>query len=959
MSCLDDNAAAAFVQGLMGPVDARAAEAHLESCVQCRTLMIDFAQAFSTPSVNDDTDVSTPAESPPIRRGDRLDRYVVLDCVGTGGMSTVYSAYDPELDRKVALKVMRVASEEASVGDPHREERLLVEARAIARLSHPNVVSVFDARLLQGELFIAMELVDGQTLRQRLDSHPDDWEGALQLCIAAGRGLAAAHRAGIVHRDFKPDNVLVGQDQRARVADFGLATQLNPADGDTTPALAMPADAPLEPPRTWPQGLTRTGYVLGTPLYMSPEQMVNLAPSVASDQYALCLVTWEAVFGAQPFSAHSFEELLEVRGRSDLSQCKRRPGIPGHIEAALVRGLRAKPEDRWPSVDALLDALAPRRPRTSAWMGLGAVAAVAVMGAGLSMRWSQSPPCDQGAAMVARTFDPSTRTQLDAHLGEATGARLGEGLQQWAEHWAAAHDLACRDTRVDGVHSTPVLDRRMACLERRRDEMATLIEVTLDGPAPDAGKSLEVLPSIADLRACTDVERLLHADAPPSDPNLAAAVDDAMRMAGRARVHRETGRYDDAQELARQALDAAAATEHAPALAFAQLELGRALAASGDPAGARTTLAEAVSTATAAGADQLTAKAWVALVGAEAATTPPGPDARRLEGFARAAVRRVGDPAALRLRWLIAAGALARGEGRLPDARARLQDARALVIEQDDPVHHADVLRRLAHVEIDSGDPEAALGLIEQALALRQDVLGDDHPRVADVMQNYANVLLGAGRFEDAEQLLQQALEIAERSLGPEHPNLAGILGTLSVADRRLGRTDDARRHLGRALKIRESALGPEHVDTAGLRVSLANIDYAEDRYPAAHEQLERALSIYAQTLPDDHPQVISARANLASVQTDMGRLDEAEAGYLAVIEAREAALGPDHPDVAIAQANLGQVLTAAGQPGRAIVQLDRALRTARARMGPEHPFVAFAEHARQQAELAAQGEQP
>ncbi|MCH9680169.1 MAG: tetratricopeptide repeat protein [Deltaproteobacteria bacterium] len=970
MSCLDDNVAAAFVQGLLAPAAAQEVEAHLESCSECRSLMIDFAQAFAAPTVGDDTDVTTPAEAPPIRRGDRLDRYVVIECVGTGGMSTVYSAYDPELDRKVALKVMRMARAEASLDDPRREQRLLIEARAIARLNHPNVVSVFDARVLQGDLFIAMELVPGKTLRRHLDSTSTPWREALSLCVGAGRGLAAAHRAGIIHRDFKPDNVLVGDDGRVRVADFGLATRIDPpkvdvqaptdADARTqretapTADLTAPDDGPVT--RDWPTELTRTGYVLGTPLYMAPEQMVNLPPSAASDQYALCLVTWEAVFGQPAFEASSFEELLVVRGRDELTAPTRR-GVPAAIEAALRRGLQARPELRWPSVDALLDALAIRRSRAPVWTGVAATAALTIGGV-VAAQGDPSPPCDQGAMAIATTMEAPGRARIEQHLPHGVGPKLATRIETWASSWAEAHDAACRATHVEHIQSEAVLDRRVGCLQRRRRQMETFIDLMLSDAHGDGSDELAAIESLGDLRMCADIDRLLRSDAPPTDLAMAATVEKIAASVHEARVYREAGRYAQARALAQQAVDQADATAHPPLQAQARLEYGRALAATEDRPAAAATIADAAAIAAGVGADDVAAAAWVALLGTES-TTSDDVTARQREAFADAAVRRVGDPPRLRVRWLIASGALARRQGRLGRARDQLTSARDRVAALDEPLRHADILRRLAHVEIDDGRFEPALELIEHALALRQDTLGDHHPRVADAMQNYGNVLLRAGRFDDAAALLRQALAIAEQSLGPQHLNVAGIVAALGVAERRLGHTDSARALLGRAIEIRERALGSRDPEVADALVSLANIEYAEDRYPAARQGLERALSIYADRLPDDDPRVVAARANLAGVHADTDDLPRAEAEYRAVIAAREASLGADHPQVAIAQANLGQVLTAAGRPAEAVALLDVAVTTATAKMGPEHPFVAFAQQARRDAQRVLDGGSP
>jgi tRNA A-37 threonylcarbamoyl transferase component Bud32 len=573
MSCLDDNEAAAFVQGLMGPEAAQRVEGHLESCSTCRGLMIDFAQAFGPPPVADDTDPATPTEAPPIRRGDRLDRYVVLECVGTGGMSTVYSAYDPELDRKVALKVLRVASAEASVDEPYRQDRMLIEARAIARLSHPNVVSVFDARLLQGDLFIAMELVEGETLRHRLDRGVSDWREALALCSAAGRGLAAAHRAGIVHRDFKPENVLIGNDGRVRVADFGLATEVGASETAPIPSPSASTSSSL------PQGLTRTGFVLGTPMYMAPEQMEGADPTPGGDQYSLCLVCFEALFGQRPFAAATFEDLLARRREERMLALARPRGLPRSLEDALRRGLRAEPGERWPSVDALLEALELPRSRTASWIGLGVVGAAAAVVLGARTIDTDAPHCDRGSFEIAEAWNPDVRRGMQARGAAGSGPQLLTRLDTWSADWAEAYDRACRATWIDHVQSEALLDRRIACLQRRRRELSTLVALLLDDEPTFRGH--EAIEAI-DMAACADMERLLRSDG-TIEPAMAHAVDQARDRVERARVHREAGHYTEALALAREGQAAADATHHPATRAEAWVEHRRASGCRGSP----------------------------------------------------------------------------------------------------------------------------------------------------------------------------------------------------------------------------------------------------------------------------------------------------------------------------------------------------------------------------------------
>lgn len=313
-----------------------------------------------------------------------IGRYHVINKIGAGGMGVVYRAHDPELARDVALKVMNtdaLSSDDA----PRARGRLVREARAMAKLAHPNVIHVYDVGTVEDGVFIAMELVEGKPLSTWVAAESRPWQEVLRNYIDAGRGLAAAHEAGIVHRDFKPENVLVGDDARVRVGDFGLAggpgsetgRHVLPTHASNDAAVDRSADASLA------GSLTQTGALLGTPKYMAPEQDLGLPATVRSDQFSFCVALHEGLFGRAPFAGESVARYREnVRdGAIETPETD----IPSEVVAAIHRGLAVEPADRHPSIDALLEvfdaALAEplvvprRRRRTVAW-ALGVAAAL-------------------------------------------------------------------------------------------------------------------------------------------------------------------------------------------------------------------------------------------------------------------------------------------------------------------------------------------------------------------------------------------------------------------------------------------------------------------------------------------------------------------------------------------------------------------------------------------------------
>ena len=314
-----------------------------------------------------------------IRHGTKIGRFVVVGELGKGGMGVVYSAHDRELDRKVALKVMR----SAQATDEERM-RMMREGQAMARITHPNVITVYEVGVEGSIVFLAQELLDGGSLGDWLKKRHTQAE-ILDKFVAAGRGLAAAHAAGLVHRDFKPDNVLLGNDGRVRVADFGLARALGP-DEDALPAAtrANMARARLDLSVSPMSPLTRTGAVMGTPMFMAPEQHEGEAADARSDQFAFCVALYQALHGDWPFPGKSAIALADAVIEGRVQTPPKGHGVPERLRKILLRGLATRREDRFPSMSVLLDELTRpprRRLRTFAIVAtLGVLIAGAVVG---------------------------------------------------------------------------------------------------------------------------------------------------------------------------------------------------------------------------------------------------------------------------------------------------------------------------------------------------------------------------------------------------------------------------------------------------------------------------------------------------------------------------------------------------------------------------------------------------
>ena len=448
----------------------------------------------------------------------RVGRFVLLEQVGAGAMGRVYAAYDPELDRKIALKLIR-STEPSAMGQ--RRARLLREAKSMARLSHPNVLPVYDAGVHGEEVFIAMEFVRGGTLRQWLKQEERGWREVLRVFVEAGRGLEAAHAAQVVHRDFKPDNVLIGEDGRVRVVDFGLARA--PA---TDPDEAAPTEpSQLDPDSVADSKLTRTGAVMGTPAYMSPEQFEGEEADARSDQFSFCVSLWEGLYGRRPFRGKDMFALVDAINSRDYVPVPRGARAPGWIREALERGLSARPSARFPGMAQLLAEL-DRDPDARRRRWLGVVGGAGMLAAGAMgyavVDQDATALCQGGVERLAGVWDEERRQAVQRAF-DATGRSFStaawEGaskvLDEFSAEWVSMHREVCEATQVRGEQSQALMDRRMVCLERRRSALRATVETFVDADVGVVERAVEAARALPEVSVCGETSLLDSMVEPP------------------------------------------------------------------------------------------------------------------------------------------------------------------------------------------------------------------------------------------------------------------------------------------------------------------------------------------------------------------------------------------------------------------------------------------------------------
>ena len=677
--------------------------------------------------------------------GDRCGRYVILERLGQGGMGVVYGAYDSDLDRKVALKLLRTKGRMAE-GVTEGRARLLREAKAMAKLSHPNVVAVHDVGTISGRIFIAMEYVDGTTLTRWLKRQRRTWGEIRDIFAEAGRGLAAAHCAGLVHRDFKPDNVLVGKDGRVRVTDFGLARA-----SETTELEASPADAVPEASRSMIRDeLTQPGLVMGTPPYMAPEQSCGVAADHRMDQFSYCVAFWEALYKRRPFKGRTRKDLKKEIEAGRLRPLPKGTDVPQWLNEAIKTGLSANPASRWRTMDELVEQLCPRPRLRRRLLAAGAFVVAALAGTSV-YALTGAPECDGAVDELAGVWDDARREATDegmqrsgrAHAADSS-QRVATALDAYTDRWVTMRDEACEAT-ADGEQSPELLDLRMACLDRRLQEVDSLVGVLAEGDPDVVDGATYAATSLSPLDHCQRAEAIAAELRPPADPAEAAAVANLQVELARLGILARTG---DARNTLTDAEAAVAKARHlgrAPLTAGALGVLGDLKTRLGDKEGARDSLSEAALMAAAGEHHRVAASAATSMMGV---VGPKDYKEGLLWGwYAEAAVDRIG-------RGGPEEASMLEGLGAVFGAHERYDEARQ---------HYAD------------------------AIDLYKKLYGNDHPSVARAAAALGDTLREAGDLEGAQSRYEAALVSARGAYGARHPELISILQRLADASDRAG----------------------------------------------------------------------------------------------------------------------------------------------------------------------------
>ncbi|MEW5743557.1 MAG: serine/threonine-protein kinase [Myxococcota bacterium] len=936
MACVSSDTWVALLRGSLSPTGEAEVRAHAATCATCGPLLA--KHDASRPGADSPTielsggAMATPAKTPPkaeaLKKGDQVGRFLVLETLGVGGMGAVYSAYDPELDRRVAVKTLRA---QPSNDETAAHARMLREAQAMARLSHPNVVNVFDVGEHQGGIFIAMEYVPGTTLRTWMRAKQRGWREVVAVFLQAGRGLAAAHSAHLVHRDFKPANVLMGEDGRVRVTDFGVAR----ADGSLEPVgPIMPAsgdDSGRSGSLSDP--LTRGDMVVGTVGYMSPEQAQAKPPDARSDQFAFCVCLWEALYGQRPFTGESPAAVTKATIEAVLPPRPRGTEVPAAVHAILVRGLAKEPEARFPSMDALLDALAKdpteRTRKALPWLGVAAVLGVILGGVWVDRSRTQGR-CEAMGLELKGVWDDEVRGKVKQAFGAvqkpfaaAALASVVRALDTQAAAWTQAATGACEATFVRKEQGEDAWLLQDACLRRRKNELKSVSALMAGADEALVEKGGAAAWSLSPVAACADVARLRK------DPRLVLGTKDD-RIRGltdslvQARSLVEAGRVADAGKLLEGAVTQARELGQRALEADALMLQGQVLQAGAKFPEAAQAWVAALAAAQSVGYDEAVADAAIRLTSAVGFSLNRPAEGRNWDALAVATIERLGGDDVLTTQRLVSVARVASAEGQPLKAAAQHEEALALTVKLLGADHP---LVWKAHFDLGTSYMAAkvmpkAVEHLEKALSVREREVSADHPEVAMIRSMLANAYFFAGREAASRETFQKALATREMLFGRESPRLVVLLNNFGDTLAKAGRAKEGLVLVERALDIAQKNFPAEHPYVTATHLTRGEVLLALGDVVSAKAEVDGVLAMK----PEPQAPYI---AEAAAVRSFIALAEKGSRDALAFAERGVAAgtkVGEKSAELVLPLLAKGQAQLAVGSAAEAEKTLARAL---------------------------------
>jgi len=898
---------------------------HLDDCADCRAIVGVAAHEASADGDGGPTHMGesfAPLDAPV--NGDWLGRYQIAGLIGAGAMGSVYAARDPELDREVAVKVVRAdaATSEA------RRQRVIREARAMALVSHPNVVPVYDVGQWRGTVFIVMERVQGMPLHRWCGGR--SWTEIVACFIACGRGLAEAHRAGLTHRDFKPSNVLVGDDGRPRVIDFGLVAAFEQRTTGTTPE---PASDPVAGSEDNVR-LTQTGIRLGTPAYMSPEQFSRDGVTAAADQFSFCVSLVEALTGSRPTTGRTVRELSSSAHTAAERVGLGSSGAPGELAECLRRGLAADPANRFVSMDALVQALErvqsrPARARRR-WMSLAAISTAGIAVLAFSRSDDRCVVDGEPLATNVASADATVERLLAdrSRYREQAADRVASRLARFAGDWQAARRELCD---VDEVIHVEWTEHSARCLEQHRRQYDAVLDVLRATPPSAAVLTTEQL---GQPRRCLD---LGASDAgnelPPVDLRAGVARVEAELV--RVRALAAALRFDDARAHFEAQQDQLRAMDWPPLLANALAIEGSLERHRGEHVAERAKYEEAYQLAIGSGQDHLAAETASSLIAAVARGSGDHEEAERWFRRAEAIAERL-DSDELRARAQHGRALMLVDRSRFAEARAAANEALEHYRADTTSDHAVDIGSLqgvVGQIGLMSRDTASAKAGFQAQLETYRDLLGEGHPSNAGALLGLAQIAESERDWDEAERLLDQRRAIVLDAYGEDSLQHARDLAQRSFIAEGRGDLEAAIDFAAAALAKMSKVFGDAHPELARRNGRLGVLYGTLGKSEESRRFHARALAQCLDFAGEASACAVTHRSNLGEALLRLERYDEAQAELSGALEAADSVYGSEHPIRATALAGLGRIDLREGRYDRA----RQRLREATEAFGQEH----------------------
>lgn len=863
--------------------------------------------------------------------GEKIGRYVVQDVLGRGGMGLVYTAFDPVLNRKVAIKVLRARPGKGShsTGD---STRLLREAQAMAQLSHPNVVPVFDFGVAGDDVYVAMALVEGKTLYDWVKETRPDWRRVLTVFLAAGRGLQAAHEAGLVHRDFKPTNVLLDAALQPRVTDFGLARSVRSTSSDEVVAESFDISQPI----SLDTPLTRAGQVMGSPGYMAPEQYDGAQTSPATDQYSFCVSLYESLYGRRPFKGPDLATLGALARGGKVPEPPRGSTVPPWIFEIVQKGLAPDPSQRHASMGALLDALARDPAKKRQKWAIAAGGGLVVVGAVAGLFWNQlqvERSCLASGARVETVWGPPARARAEAAFvgtgrswAKVAWKHAGEAMDAYAQAWAQARAAACMATRVRKEETEHHLALRNECLDRQLDEVATLAQAFASADVTLIGQASSAVARLSPVSRCTNLQALeSRARVAPKNRE---AWERVQREVAQGRLLVAAGRLSTARERLDPAVNEAAALAAAALLSEAWEAKGELERSFGKYSDARTAFERAAQSSLAAGDDVAAARQVAALVSLVGWRLEKPAEGLMLASIGRGLLERIGGDRA------ISAG-LEEGVG---DAQWQSGDRTASLVSYRKALDALVALHGTEHLDVarlkssigwvlnEQGQVNEARVMLEESHGVRERLLGPDHPELAETWKELATLANGLGDPHEAVRCFEKSLAIHRKNLEPDSPRVTRNMVNLAEALIEADRAPEAVTHLAVARQNLERMTDHAPSWTVHyLRVNARSLS-ATGRHAEAEKEIEEAVRISSRQLGASHPGTAGTLRIQGQVLLAAAKDKEALAAFERFLALAPKLTTVNDPDVPSALVGSAQALQRLGRTAEAIVRYERAL---------------------------------